>query len=233
MAEALRHPITRRAVVAAAAAGVPAAAGAARLDGGLRSAHPPYALAAAPDQKTLAAIAAHRAASAALDAACLALSALERRIPEARRQAQFDDEIGTGAGANDDPRWTTGLAAYHAASDAESAAAWALAHFSRRRLRTRWRSRATPTTTRTAAANGRGCRSATTAATRIGTSPSTRASPKRSPRWGDFTLPWRGRAGASVAGKQVTPFPSLRAEGEAIQDVRAASGLLRRLRSSQ
>jgi hypothetical protein len=118
MAQAERTTITRRAVVAAAA-GVPVAAAASL---------PASAFAAAPDQKTLAAIAAHRAAYEALDAACLALSALERRIPEALRQGQFDDEIGTGAGANDDPRWTAGNKAYQAAAEAETAAAWALAH---------------------------------------------------------------------------------------------------------
>jgi hypothetical protein len=151
MARAKGDAITRRALVAAAGAGVTAVAATVgaglvpareggdhegRLYGGRAAAdhqgRPTAARDTAPpgSDPAFAAIAAHRAAYARLDGQCRALSALEEQIPEARRQACFDDEIGTDVGADDDPRWTAALAAWHAADDAETDAAWALAHLS-------------------------------------------------------------------------------------------------------
>jgi hypothetical protein len=75
-----------------------------------------------------AAIAAHKAAYARLDQACLHVSRLEGNIPKARRQEWFDEDRRQGIGADDDPRWTAALAAQRAAFDAETQTAWALAH---------------------------------------------------------------------------------------------------------
>jgi hypothetical protein len=99
---------------------VPAAAGIAR----------PVLAGAALADPVYAAIAAHECEFAALEEACRELSRLEQAIPAARRQAYFPDEEGPEVGANDDPRWTAGLAAYLAAAEAETRAAWALAHVS-------------------------------------------------------------------------------------------------------
>jgi hypothetical protein len=85
------------------------------------------AVAALPDP-VFAAIAAHKAAYARLDAACSRLSRLERDIPKERRKEWFDEDRDAGVGADDDARWTAALAAYRAASDTETRAAWALAH---------------------------------------------------------------------------------------------------------
>jgi hypothetical protein len=104
--------ITRRAAIAATLAGVGA----------------PAAVDALLPDPVLAAIAAHKAAYAALDQVCLRLSRLEGQIPQARRKEWFAEDRAAGVGADDDPRWTAVLAAYHAASDAVEQAAWALAH---------------------------------------------------------------------------------------------------------
>jgi hypothetical protein len=81
----------------------------------------------APDP-VFAAIAAHKAASAALDDACLHMSRLERDIPKERRKEWFDEDRAAGIGADDDPRWTGVLAANRAAFHAETHCAWVLAH---------------------------------------------------------------------------------------------------------
>jgi hypothetical protein len=106
--------LTRRKAIAAALAGVaaPALAGPARLT---------------PDP-VFAAIAAHKAAYARLDQACLHVSRLEENIPEDRRQEWFDEDRAQGIGSNDDPRWTAALTAQRATFDAETQMAWALAH---------------------------------------------------------------------------------------------------------
>jgi hypothetical protein len=53
---------------------------------------------------------------------------LEGQIPDAKRREWFREDRGKGVGANDDPRWKAGKTEYWAASDADDAAAWALAH---------------------------------------------------------------------------------------------------------
>ena len=105
--------LTRRKAIAAALAGVaaPALAAPARLT----------------TDPVFAAIAAHRAACARLDQACLHVSRLEETIPEERRQQWFDGDREQGIGANDDPRWTAALTAQRATFDAETQMAWALA----------------------------------------------------------------------------------------------------------
>ena len=75
-----------------------------------------------------AAIAAHKAAYARLDQACLHVSRLEETIPEDRRQEWFDGDREQGIGTNDDPRWTAALTAQRATFNAETQTAWALAH---------------------------------------------------------------------------------------------------------
>ena len=110
MAQAESKAITRRAVVAGAAA-LASTAGATPL--------PAPVPGAAPDP-VLAAIAAHRAAVTALDAAALHLSRVE--------DGSFDDGgADRGSGADDDPVLLAADAAFDAASDAEARAAWALA----------------------------------------------------------------------------------------------------------
>ncbi|HEV7880393.1 hypothetical protein [Bradyrhizobium sp.] len=106
--------LTRRNAIAAALAGVaaPALAGPALLT---------------PDP-VFAAIAAHKAACARLDQACLHVSRLEENIPEERRQEWFDGDREQGIGTNDDPRWTAALTAQRAAFSTETRMAWALAH---------------------------------------------------------------------------------------------------------
>src|SRR5258708_11758789 len=106
--------LTRRKAIAATLAGIaaPALAGPARLT---------------PDP-VFAAIAAHKAACARLDQACLHVSRLEETIPEERRQEWFDGDRVQGIGTNDDPRWTAALTAQRATFDAETQMAWALAH---------------------------------------------------------------------------------------------------------
>ena len=81
---------------------------------------------ALPDP-AFAAIAAHRAAYARLDAACTHMSHMERAVPNERREEWFDEDRANGLGANDDPRWTAALDGYRAASDAEKQKAWAVA----------------------------------------------------------------------------------------------------------
>ncbi|MEA2897795.1 MAG: hypothetical protein QOJ84_3410 [Bradyrhizobium sp.] len=81
-----------------------------------------------PPDPVFAAIAAHKAAYARLDHACLHVSRLEENIPEERRQEWFDEDREQGIGTNDDPRWTAALTAQRAAFDAETQTAWALAH---------------------------------------------------------------------------------------------------------
>src|ERR1043166_3825708 len=100
--------ITRRAAIAATLAGI---------------ATPALTAPALPDP-VFAAIAAHKAAYARLDQACLHVSRLERTIPKERRQEWFDEDRRQGIGADDDPRWTTALAAQRAAFDAETQTAW-------------------------------------------------------------------------------------------------------------
>src|SRR5436305_6943691 len=106
--------LTRRNAIAATLAGVaaPALAGPARL---------------IPDP-VFAAIAAHKAAYARLDQACLHVSRLEENIPEERRPEWFDEDREQGIGTNDDPRWTAALTAQRATFDTETQMAWALAH---------------------------------------------------------------------------------------------------------
>jgi hypothetical protein len=106
--------LTRRNAIAATLAGIaaPALAGPALLT---------------PDP-VFAAIAAHKAAYARLDQACLHVSRLEENIPEERRQEWFDEDRVRGIGTNDDPRWTGALTAQRTAFDAETQTAWALAH---------------------------------------------------------------------------------------------------------
>jgi hypothetical protein len=106
--------LTRRKAIAATLAGVaaPALAGPALLT---------------PDP-VFAAIAAHKAAYARLDQACLHISRLEETILEDQRQEWFDGDREQGIGANDDPRWTAALTAQRTAFDAETQMAWALAH---------------------------------------------------------------------------------------------------------
>ena len=106
--------LTRRNAIAATLVGVaaPALAGPASLT---------------PDP-VFAAIAAHKAACARLDQACLHVSRLEENIPEDRRQEWFDKDREQGIGTNDDPRWTAALTAQRATFDAETQMAWALAH---------------------------------------------------------------------------------------------------------
>ena len=106
--------LTRRKAIAATLAGVaaPALAGPARLT----------------SDPVFAAIAAHKAAYARLDQACLHVSRLEENIPEERRQEWFDGDREQGIGTNDDPRWTAALTAQRATFDAETQMAWALAH---------------------------------------------------------------------------------------------------------
>jgi hypothetical protein len=104
--------ITRRAAIAATLAGIAA----------------PTLAASAPPDPVFAAIAAHKAAFARLDQACLHVSRLEGNIPKERRQEWFDEDRRQGIGADDDPRWTAALTAQRAAFDAETQTAWALAH---------------------------------------------------------------------------------------------------------
>jgi hypothetical protein len=115
MAQAACNLITRRFLVAAAAAVSSAAV----------SALP--AQAQADPDPIFAAIAAHQAAYRALDQVCRRLSDLEQQIPEAARQEYRVDHIGTDVGANDDPRWKAAMVAYWAADTVETQAAWALA----------------------------------------------------------------------------------------------------------
>jgi hypothetical protein len=104
--------ITRRAAIAA----------------GLSAALPPLACtlpahASAPTlipDPILATIAAHRAAVAALDAAAQHLSDVDEGLID-------DGGMDRGSGADDDPLLLAASAAFHAACDAESRAAWALA----------------------------------------------------------------------------------------------------------
>jgi hypothetical protein len=105
--------LTRRNAIAATLAGVaaPALAGPARIT---------------PDP-VFAAIAAHKAAYARLDQACLQVARLEENIPEERRQEWFDGDREQGIGTNDDPRWTAAITAQRAAFSAETQTAWALA----------------------------------------------------------------------------------------------------------
>src|SRR3954468_7111675 len=95
--------LTRRNAIAATLAGVaaPALAGPARL----------------MSDPVFAAIAAHKAAYARLDQACLHVSRLEETIPEERRQEWFDGDREQGIGTNDDPRWTAALTAQRTAFD--------------------------------------------------------------------------------------------------------------------
>jgi hypothetical protein len=116
MAQAAPTIITRRALVAGAAAGVSSVAA---------TALPALASVADP---ILDLIVAHKAAYAALDRACRLVSDLEQEIPEERRKEWFAEDRGTAVGANDDPRWTAAMAAYWTASDVEEQRAWALAH---------------------------------------------------------------------------------------------------------
>jgi hypothetical protein len=118
MAQAEPTIITRRALVAGAAAGVSSVATATL---------PVQALASIADP-ILDLIAAHKAAYVTLDRACRLVSDLEQKIPEERRKEWFAEDRGTAVGANDDPRWTAAMAAYWAASNAEEQSAWALAH---------------------------------------------------------------------------------------------------------
>jgi hypothetical protein len=104
--------ITRRAAIAA---GLSAALS--PLAGAAAQAQAP---AAAPDPRILAAIAAHRAAVAAVDAAALHLSRVEDGVVE-------DGSVDRGSAADDDPLWLGAHAAFDAACDAESRTAWALA----------------------------------------------------------------------------------------------------------
>jgi hypothetical protein len=117
MSKATHTIITRRSLVAATAAGVSAAAAA-----------PSSARALAFPDPILALIAAHRAAHAEFNRVCRFMFDLEEEIPEEKREEWFRGDRAKGLGANDDPRWTAGVAAFRAASDAEEAAAWALAH---------------------------------------------------------------------------------------------------------
>ena len=105
--------LTRRTAIAAIAAmSAPARAAPSRL---------------APDP-VFAAIAAHKGAYVRLDQSCRHVSRLEGAIPKERRQEWFDEDREQDIGADDDPRWTTALAAQRAAFDAETQAAWVLAH---------------------------------------------------------------------------------------------------------
>jgi hypothetical protein len=105
--------LTRRTAIAAIGAfGAPAHAAPSRL----------------ASDPVFAAIAAHKAAYARLDQACRHVSRLEGAIPKGRREEWFDEDREQGIGADDDPRWTAALAAQRAAFDAETQAAWVLAH---------------------------------------------------------------------------------------------------------
>jgi len=118
MAQAEPTIITRRSLVAGAAAGVSSVAA---------TALPVQALASIADP-IFDLIAAHKAAYATLDRACRLVSDLEGKIPEGQRKEWFVQDRGTDVGANDDPRWTAAMTAYWAASDAEERSAWVLAH---------------------------------------------------------------------------------------------------------
>src|SRR5215468_4164641 len=111
MSEAVQSctKITRRAAIAAT---LGACAPASLASGGLG--------AAAADDPILAAIAQHRAALAAFDAAAHHLCDVEEGLVE-------DAGVDRGSGPDDDPVLIAALAAFDAASDAESRAAWALA----------------------------------------------------------------------------------------------------------
>jgi hypothetical protein len=105
--------ITRRAAIAATlTAAVPAMAGVALP---ARAAAP----APAPDP-VLAAIAAHREAAAALEAAVRYLSDMEEGLVD-------DGGEDRGSEADDDPLLLAAVAAFDAACDADAHAAWALA----------------------------------------------------------------------------------------------------------
>jgi hypothetical protein len=76
------------------------------------------------------AIAAHKAAYEAFDAACSHMSTMEGAIPKDRREEWFEEDRAKGLGANDDPRWSAALNAFRAALSNETRLAWTLARTS-------------------------------------------------------------------------------------------------------
>ena len=73
-------------------------------------------------------IATHQKAFARLNETIADIARLEHDIPEDRRQEWAPEDRDEGIGLNDDPRWTAALDAHNAAIDAETAAAWVIAH---------------------------------------------------------------------------------------------------------
>jgi hypothetical protein len=73
-------------------------------------------------------IATHQKAFARLNETIADIARLERAIPEDRRQEWAPEDRDEGIGLSDDPRWTAALDAHNAAIDAESGAAWVIAH---------------------------------------------------------------------------------------------------------
>lgn len=144
--------LTRRKAIAATLAGIaaPALAGPAPLT---------------PDPVS-AAIAAHKAAYARLDQACLQVARLEENIPGDRRQEWFEEDRGQGIGTNDDPRWTAALrrSGLHSAPKRKRRGPWRTRD--RRGSPARRPCCAMPASSRQAAADGPAIRKMTTATNR-------------------------------------------------------------------
>ncbi|MGB9367348.1 MAG: hypothetical protein WCE79_15175 [Xanthobacteraceae bacterium] len=81
----------------------------------------------APDA-AFALIATHQKAFARLNETIADIARLEDDIPEDRRQEWAPEDRDEGIGLNDDPHWTAALDAHNTAIDAETGAAWVIAH---------------------------------------------------------------------------------------------------------
>src|SRR5262245_4742766 len=122
MSQAAREPITRRSVIAGAAAAIPAAAPL-PVPAREQLADPLRAAVGAPtraDQDIAALLAAHRTAVAAVEAAARHLCDVEEGVADDGGQDRGND-------ADDDPFLNAALSAFDAAWDAETRTAWALA----------------------------------------------------------------------------------------------------------